>query len=406
MKNKKVIIALKKNEDIEFISNIMLLNGCNIIYTVKSSKDLVKFTLRTPPDLIICSKDLEDKNSGTNALMEIEQLLPVCFIIIAEPGQLPEDSGIPENNPSVWLSTPIESEELTINVRLLLNNNSDRLKYMKTERLYGLISEINDFIFSADENGVIIDADNYLLRRIGFDRNELVGRKFTDIVYMPDRKMLSDTFFEGIKKGRKIFKGLQFRIMMPDSSIKWFEMSGIILHNPERGFLRGEGILRDIDELKKTEISLRENEARYRALVNSQMEAVCRWLPDMTLTFVNLAYCSFFGKSESELLGTRWLELVPEKSRKKVEEFYTGMIFNPRVFRYEHEVTSADGSIRWQEWVDSPIFDEKGNLMEFQSVGRDITERRNLEETLRKLLKEKDEVIERINERKKSRSDN
>ena len=45
----------------------------------------------------------------------------------------------------------------------------------------------------------------------------------------------------------------------------------------------------------------------------------------------------------------------------------------------EHRVLKADGSVRWQQWTDAAIFDAEGQVIEYQSVGRDVTERRALE---------------------------
>src|SRR5262249_44851539 len=65
-------------------------------------------------------------------------------------------------------------------------------------------------------------------------------------------------------------------------------------------------------ERKQAEESLRESEERYRSVVESQTELICRYLPDTTLTFVNDAYCRYFGKMQEELIGMKFLDLIPE----------------------------------------------------------------------------------------------
>ena len=62
------------------------------------------------------------------------------------------------------------------------------------------------------------------------------------------------------------------------------------------------------------EESLRESEERYRNVVETQSELICRYLPDTTLTFVNDAYCRYFGRSREDLVGSSFIGLIPSRS--------------------------------------------------------------------------------------------
>src|SRR6185295_4451727 len=62
---------------------------------------------------------------------------------------------------------------------------------------------------------------------------------------------------------------------------------------------------------QRADQALHESEERYREVVESQTELVCRYRADTTLTFVNEAYCRFFGKRREELIGSKFLELIP-----------------------------------------------------------------------------------------------
>src|SRR5262245_28898579 len=89
---------------------------------------------------------------------------------------------------------------------------------------------------------------------------------------------------------------------------------------------------------RRAEKGLRESEERYRDVVETQSELICRYLPDTTLTFVNDAYCRFFGRRRDELVGMKYLELIPQSARAEALRYVESLIANPRFETYEHEV--------------------------------------------------------------------
>jgi PAS domain S-box-containing protein len=128
---------------------------------------------------------------------------------------------------------------------------------------------------------------------------------------------------------------------------------------------------------------LKVSEALYRAVVEDQTEFICRFQSDGTLTFVNQAYCHYFGRTPEELIGRSFLPLIPEDDQRRVMQSIASLSAENPVVTHEHRVLGPDGEIRWQRWTDRAIFDELGGLVEFQAVGRDITDRVRAEETLR-----------------------
>ena len=129
----------------------------------------------------------------------------------------------------------------------------------------------------------------------------------------------------------------------------------------------------------------RHSEARYREVIETQTDLICRFLPDTTLTFVNEAYCRFFQRRREELIGTRFIELIPKEARPRALSHIMSLIDNPRSETNEHEVLSPDGNIAWHQWVDHPISGPEGRVIEFQSIGRDITDRKKAEAATEKL---------------------
>ncbi len=129
---------------------------------------------------------------------------------------------------------------------------------------------------------------------------------------------------------------------------------------------------------KNTELSLKNTEMRYRAIVEGQTELIYRHKNDGTLIFINEAYCRYFEKNQKELIGHKFVALMPEEDRTKRDTYFNGFRLEKPVGNIEHRVIMPSGEIRWQKWTDRAIFNEDGEIIEFQSVGQDITEEKKL----------------------------
>lgn len=147
-------------------------------------------------------------------------------------------------------------------------------------------------------------------------------------------------------------------------------------------------VLRRYDMLDREQAmnAMRDSENRYRAIVDSQTELICRWLPDTTLTFVNDTYCRYHERPASELIGRRVLDILPPEESKLVAAHLEHNLATMRtrgMISHETQFLSLSGREYWMLWIDSPVYDEKGNIVEYQSVGRDVTDRHQALEKLR-----------------------
>jgi len=149
----------------------------------------------------------------------------------------------------------------------------------------------------------------------------------------------------------------------------------------------------EVERRKAAEEELRRSELRYRAIVEDQTELICRFLPDGTITFVNDACCRYFGLLQESLIGRSFISIVPEENRKRLEREILSLSHKRNLRTLEHRVQSAKG-LRWAQWTTRAIFDKAGQIVEFQSVGRDINARKLA-------LEERDLLLEQIDLRRK-----
>ena len=221
----------------------------------------------------------------------------------------------------------------------------------------------------------------------GYEKAEMLGRN-TDFLHL-SRDTLTEfqsQLYPAMTESSLPFHLAEFRMRRKDGSefpSEHFVMEMLSEKGQRTGWV---SIVRDITERKRADEALRASEARYRAVVEDQTELICRYLPTGTLTFVNDAYCRQFRKKREELIGHRFMPLLAED--KRVGERVASISSDNPSVTYDQRVVLPDGQLRWQQWTDRGIFDDQRKLVELQSVGRDVTERRLAEDALRRRAEE------------------
>jgi PAS domain S-box-containing protein len=166
----------------------------------------------------------------------------------------------------------------------------------------------------------------------------------------------------------------------------------------ERPLARRESsdeLLQRLRGLEHTVAELRESERRYRGLVESAQDMVVRIDTDYLFTFVNDAACRTWGRRREDLMGTPMFPVVFPDDLPNTLASIRSLIQPPhRTHIVERDITSQ--GIRWIAWECCAILDDEGQVLEYQGVGRDITEYRRLEQ---ELFHAKDELEQRVKER-------
>lgn len=162
-------------------------------------------------------------------------------------------------------------------------------------------------------------------------------------------------------------------------SIHWLQLYLLAIYVPLLG------LASVFEERRLREEALRESEARYRAVVEDQTELICRFQAGGTYTFVNAAYCRYFQATPEQLLGNSFWSFIPPEWHAACSAHLATITPDNPVVTIEHEVLAPNGEVRWQQWRDRGLFDAHGRIVEFQAVGRDVTDRKRAEEAMQNL---------------------
>jgi PAS domain S-box-containing protein len=139
------------------------------------------------------------------------------------------------------------------------------------------------------------------------------------------------------------------------------------------------GMLGALERIQEEHI---RSERRYRAVVEDQTEMISRFLPDGTLVFVNEAYCRYFNKSREEILGQMFTPQIYAEDKERVKRHFESLSSSKSARTIEYRIVMPSGDLRWHQWTDRVVLGSGGQIVEYQSVGMDITDRRVAEEKL------------------------
>jgi len=127
-----------------------------------------------------------------------------------------------------------------------------------------------------------------------------------------------------------------------------------------------------------------DTERLYRNIIGAQTQLISRFLPDGTLSFVNNAYCTYFGKKRQELIGHSFMPLILEEDQGKMQQSISSLGKENPIAIHDYRFLADNGQTRWLQWANHATFDKEGALTELLAVGQDITKRKQVEENLRK----------------------
>jgi PAS domain S-box-containing protein len=239
-----------------------------------------------------------------------------------------------------------------------------------------------DAICITDPEGVITYVNPALYKLFGYDQEAepLVGSPLIDLIP---------------KRGRATFKRImslvreegwsgEITLKHRDGSHFYVLLTVFPLYEAGESPKATVTILRDITDRVRAEMALRESEAKYRRLVESTTDWV--WASDAkgVLTFSNGAIRGLLGYEVNDVVGTSVFEMIHPEDCDCVRNIVLDAAARKAVWmdvaiRWLHK----DGSIRHFESSGQPIFDIEGNLVGFNGIDRDITERIQAEEALR-----------------------
>ncbi len=251
----------------------------------------------------------------------------------------------------------------------------------KEEQWSSLIHNIPDIIFIVEHDGTILSMNHTL---VGLESKHLIGKPIYEIIEQSYRDILQSKITEAFETGKS--SSCQIKSRGPGGhQMLWYETRvAPITRNGE--VLDVILISRDITERKKADEILRENEERYKSIVENSLDVIVLTQPDGVILYISPSCNEVFGHDPLELAGTKqWIAHADDA--KNVNKNFAEAFKGKSRKNFEYRIKTKKGETKWISHTWSPIF-KNNELNLIVSVIRDINEQKEAEEQLKEKLDE------------------
>lgn len=244
-----------------------------------------------------------------------------------------------------------------------------------------LIINANDIVFLTDKNGNFTYVNPVGMRISGYDRDEIIGKHFTELISTESRlaakrfygiqfhRRTLNTYFEYAfytKHGKRIEVGQNVQLILEDGEVIGFQ-----------------AIARDITERKQIVATLEERERLYRASYDDNPLMLFTLAQDGTILAVNQSGAQQLGYKVTELVGCLTTKVIYDEDQASAIKFIKNVLKNPnRITNWELRKVRKNGSVIWVRETARVLKDRNNQELIF-IVCEDVTDKKNAETRLK-----------------------
>lgn len=298
---------------------------------------------------------------------------------------------------SLWknnLGNPVEVEVLAsiydedqqlilANIRDISERKQAMNKLLETQSMFKAVFEQTAVGMALlDASGHILEVNPKFCVITGHEQSELLYLKYCEVIDgaelpLADQNQRTD--------GQSQFGAgfTELRVLHKDGHPVWLNHSISVINPNQHDQVLFLAVINDISEARLAQKSYAISEAKLKNVLEDQSEFFISWRPDGTITYVNDAYCKHYNISREEKLKTLFYDLIDGPTVDKVKNKVSQLTPEKSALTDNHVEIRDDGTVVWHEWTDRAFFDEKGRLVEIQSIGYDITKQVIAEERLK-----------------------
>jgi PAS domain S-box-containing protein len=283
-----------------------------------------------------------------------------------------DEQGSPEKVIGIWL-------DVTDHKRLAEKSEKSKRK------LDELVDTLPQIIFEADEKGLLTYVNRQTFYLTGYSEEDMAkGTNLLEFVVPEDRERVACNM-QKVMAGEKIPGGNEYTIVRKDgSTMPVIIYSSQRIENGERAGL--QGIIVDVSKQKQMEEALFESEQRYRSLFDNASDIIQILNPEGSFLYVNPTWFKTYGYSKAEVGEMNVFDLIHPECIDSCTNNFSLVLTEGRLENVEVAFMAKDGRrVNVEGNVNCHM--ENGQPKYVQCIFRDVTDRKIMEEELRKAHK-------------------
>lgn len=261
------------------------------------------------------------------------------------------------------------------------------------EKFRSIAENSTDLIAITDNQGVITYVSPACRTIFGYLPQEMIGKKFTNFLDASSIPIALGEFRAALELlGRT--KNLELQMKRKDGSLFYGELNGVAYQTAS--FLGTFVTIRDITERKEAEKLVQSSLAMFRSVFEATGTATMVVDEDGTILEANAQCLHDTGYNPEELVGTKWMNYVAKESLDIMLKYHSLRRIDPKMApnKYDVKLINKKGDIRDVLLFANVIPNTKRSVVSML----DITERKRLEQSLRKSEQQYRLVIENVSE--------
>jgi PAS domain S-box-containing protein len=284
-----------------------------------------------------------------------------------------------------------DSDENVVGILVTFEDVTERKKseenLKESEKKYRNLIESSPFsILLFDIDGKIIDYNSTTEKLFGYKKGVYIGKTYEDLpLYPPEIFSILNKKLRDLYKGREI-EPTEFQLYKKDGTYAWVNAQLSLIKLADRTFF--QAIAQDITEKKEAEQKLKLSELKYKTLIENIPDVIYSSLPDeiSSTLFVSSRWEEWTGYTPEEMYNNPelWKDSIHPDDREHTLKAYNKAARTKEEFIIEYRVIHKDTR---QEFFlrdhGVPILDNSDNIISYDGVITNITERIKAEERLK-----------------------